>query len=99
MRTLKLINWELALPLIDKMSILRVYTTVVALSTHDYKFYSTEENRVKVAWRWQMSPNTVKYALSQLVKKGFLQSESRGVYSVDKRFINEEENQGISASA
>ena len=87
----KLIDWELALPLLDQISLIRVYTTVVSLSTQDYRWYSTEENRAKVAWRWQISPNTVKYALTQLVKKGFLRSESRGVYSVDKRFINEKE--------
>ena len=85
-----MINWELALPLIEKMSVLRVYISVVSLCTHDYKWYSNEDNRTKVAWRWQMAQSTVKYALTQLVKKGFLQSESRGIYSVDKRFIHEE---------
>ena len=84
---MKLINWDTALPLLDAISILRVYITLVAASDEDYLWYSTEDNRAKIAWRWQMSPNTVKYALSQLVKKGFLRSESRGVYSVDKRFI------------
>lgn len=87
----ELINWELVLPLVDKISVLRVYITVVSLCTRDYKWYSNEDNRAKVAWRWQMSPSTVKYALAQLVKKGFLQSESRGIYSVDKRFIIGEE--------
>lgn len=84
---MKLINWEAALPLIDKMSVLRVFTTLVSLSTNDLQFYSTEENRVKIAWRWQISPNTVKYALGQLVKKGLIESHSRGVYSIDKKYI------------
>jgi len=85
----RLINWELALPYVDKMSVLKVYTTIVALSTHDFKFYSTEDNRAKVAWRWQISPNTVKYALRQLVKKDLIELEQRGVYKINRDFIHD----------
>ncbi len=92
-----LINWELTLPLLDQMSVLRVYTTIVSLSTPELHWYSNEESRGKVAWRWQISPNTVKYAIGQLVKKGFLSSEARGVYKIEKRFLNVEGNNEVPA--
>jgi hypothetical protein len=92
---MRLVNWEAALPLMDQMSVLRVYTTIVSYTSET--FYSTNENRSKIAWRWQMSPNTVKYAIAQLAEKNFLKREGRGVYKVNKDFlINVEMEQAVS---
>ena len=88
---MKQIYWEIVLPVIDQVSIIRVYLSVVSSCTDDYKWYSNQESRSRIGWRWQMAPSTVKYAISQLVKKGFLRSESRGIYSVDKKYLKNEE--------
>lgn len=87
----KLINWNTVLPLLDQLAVIRVYLSIVSSMDDDRRWYSNKESRTRIEWRWQMSPSTVKYSISQLTKKGFLRSESRGIYTVDKKYLLHEE--------
>jgi hypothetical protein len=81
-------NWDLVLSQLDHLSHIRVFLTIVSLTDDKLIWYSNTETRGRISWRWQMAPSTVKYAIAQLVKKGFLVSLSRGVYKVDKKYLN-----------
>jgi len=83
----KIVNWDVVLPLLNQLSYVRVYQTVISLTDDNHIWYSNKESRARISWRWQMAPSTVKYAIAQLVKKGFLESVQRGVYRVDKSYL------------
>lgn len=80
----KLINWEKVLPKLDKMSLVYVYTGIVSGVTEKYVWYSNEDTVAKIAWRYQMAPSTVKYAIGKLAKLGLITHKTRGVYIVKK---------------
>jgi len=93
MGSIRLIEWEKVLLIIDQMALLRVYATIVASMDDNYTWYSNLESRSRIEWRWQIAPSTVKYAISKLVKKGLLLTDSRGVYTIDKKFITQQKTQ------
>ena len=82
-----LINWEKVFPKLDKMSLIKVYIAIVAGKTEDDVWYSNEESISRIAWRYQMAGSTVKYAISELVKKKLIKHKTRGVYVIDKKYL------------
>ena len=85
----KLVNWDAVLPILDQVSFIRVYLTIVSVADLERKWYSTKESRADIEWRWQMAQSTVKYAIAQLTKKGLLNTQSRGVYIIEKKYLKE----------
>lgn len=87
-----LINWEKVFPIIDKMSVFKVYIGIVSGITEDYKgdflWFSNEENRRRVGWRWQIAESTVKVAISHLTKLNLIKVQNRGTYIVNKEYLN-----------
>lgn len=82
-----LINWYAVFPQLEQLAIIRVYLSIVSSMDEQYVWYSNRESRAKIEWRWQLADSTVKYAITQLRKKGFLLIKSRGIYEVSKEYL------------
>lgn len=82
-----LINWYAVFPQIDQLAIIRVYLVIVSNMDDNYIWYSNKESRAQIEWRWQMAESTVKYAIAQLKKKGFLKVRTRGIYEVSREYL------------
>jgi len=83
-----LINWDMALPVLGKLSLVQVYIAIVALSDNEGKWYSNEESRAAITWRWQIASSTVKTALRALKEESLILTNSRGAYTLNKKFLN-----------
>jgi len=87
MDNIKLIDWEKVLLVVNQMSIIRVYSTIIASIDDEYTWYSNKESRARIEWRWQIAESTVKYAIGKLVKSGLISVVTRGVYRINKEYL------------
>lgn len=85
--TTKLIDWDKTLLILNKLSLIRVFIAIVSSSTDDLKWYSNEETRAQIAWRWQIGPSTVKYAINKLTTLKVIELSKRGVYTINKEYL------------
>jgi len=83
----RLILWDKVFPELNQMSLIRVFVALVSSCTEEAIWYSNKDTIAAVAWRWQMSVSTVKYAIGQLNKLGFISNTSRGVYEINKEYL------------
>lgn len=82
-----LIDWDATFPVLNKYSLLKVFIGIVTMADDDLKWYSNEESRAKIQWRFQISPSTVKIAISKLKDCGVITSTVRGIYKLDKKYL------------
>lgn len=86
-----LINWDKVFPILDKMSSLKVYIGIVAgiveAQDGEYLWFSIEESRDRIAWRYQIAESTVKGAIKHLAVLKIIKVKSRGIYIINKEYL------------
>lgn len=82
-----LINWDKIITIVDQISIIKVFISIVSSIDDELKWYSNIETRAKIEWRWQLAASTVKVALTKLTEISLITTTSRGIYQVNKKFL------------